>query len=75
MSDESQQSTEQETVTGDSARAASEAASSKPQFTWEKRDKFRIHESMQQMLLLTKKLSEMEIARLRRKIDKLTYGS
>lgn len=42
---------------------------------WEFRKEFRINTQMREMLNLTRKVTELEIDRLRRKVEKLTYGS
>lgn len=42
---------------------------------WERRETFRINERMKEVIGLTIKASEAELAVLRRKLDKLTYGS
>ena len=47
----------------------------RPPFEWEYRTEFRITTQMREMLNLTKKVTEAEIDRLRRKLNKLTYGS
>jgi hypothetical protein len=42
---------------------------------WERRENFAINERMKEVLKLTKQVAEKEIESLRRKLDKLTYGS
>jgi hypothetical protein len=42
---------------------------------WERRENLAINERMKEVLLLTKQVAEKEIESLRRKLDKLTYGS
>jgi hypothetical protein len=42
---------------------------------WQQRTQFRINAEMLKVLKLAKEASESEIVSLRRKIDKLTYGS
>jgi hypothetical protein len=46
-----------------------------PRFNWEYRTEFRINQQMREVVGLTKKVVEGEIDRLRRKVEKLTYGS
>jgi hypothetical protein len=46
---------------------------SKPQ--WERREGLALNQRMKEVLQLTKQAAEQEIAALRRKLDKLTYGS
>ena len=46
-----------------------------PRFNWEYRTEFRINQQMREVIGLTKKVVEGEIDRLRRKVEKLTYGS
>jgi hypothetical protein len=57
------------------APEAPESAEERPPFAWEYREEFKITGQMREMLNLTKKVAEAEIDRLRRKVDKLTYGS
>lgn len=45
----------------------------KPQ--WERRENFAINERMKEVISLTKQVAEKEIDSLRRKLNKLTYGS
>lgn len=45
----------------------------KPQ--WERREGLALNQRMKEVLQLTKQAAEQEIAALRRKLDKLTYGS
>lgn len=42
---------------------------------WEYRKSFKINERMKEVIGLTIKVTESELAVLRRKLDKLTYGS
>lgn len=42
---------------------------------WERRTSFKINDRMKDVVQKTIDLTRMEIASLRRKIDKLTYGS
>jgi hypothetical protein len=42
---------------------------------WEFRKEFRISEQMREVAKASKAAAEAEIARLRRKLEKLTYGS
>jgi hypothetical protein len=54
------------------------AASTEPQPKppgWEYRKNFRINEEMKKVINLTIAASQAEIAVLRRKLQKLTYGS
>jgi hypothetical protein len=46
-----------------------------PRFNWEFREEFRINKQMREVVTLTKAVAESEIERLRRKVEKLTYGS
>lgn len=46
-----------------------------PRFNWEYREEFRINTKMREVIKLTKAVTESEIDRLRRKVEKLTYGS
>lgn len=61
---------------GDDATSKEEpVAGERPPPTWEYREEFRINAQMREMLHLAKKVTEAEIDRLRRKVEKLTYGS
>ena len=42
---------------------------------WELKTGFKINDRMLEVLQATKKLCEEELSQLRRKLDKLTYGS
>ncbi len=42
---------------------------------WEKRDTFGINERMKEVISLTKGVAEKELESLRRKLEKLQYGS
>ena len=42
---------------------------------WEYKEKFKIHEDMKQVLSLSISAAQMELKHLRRKLEKLTYGS
>jgi hypothetical protein len=46
-----------------------------PQANWEYKEKFKIHEDMKEVVNLTISASQMELKHLRRKLEKLTYGS
>jgi hypothetical protein len=46
-----------------------------PAFNWERKDRFRILGEMRKVVRLTVSATEAELAVLRRKLDKLTYGS
>ena len=52
-----------------------ESGDKPPQANWEFRKEFRINTKMREILNLTKQVTESEIDRLRRKVEKLTYGS
>lgn len=58
-----------------SEAAPEEASSESPRFDWEYRTEFRITSQMREVVKLTKAVAESEIERLRRKLEKLTYGS
>ena len=51
------------------------ASTKRPPPEWEYRTEFRINTQMREMLNLARKVTEAEIDRLRRKVEKLTYGS
>ena len=57
------------------APAGDSPSGEQPQFNWEYRTEFRINTQMREVVALTRKVVEGEIDRLRRKIEKLTYGS
>lgn len=42
---------------------------------WEYRRRFRIHDQMEEVVRRTIEATESELVVLRRKLDKLTYGS
>ena len=46
-----------------------------PTPAWEYREEFKINRHMREMVQLTQKVVETEVERLRRQLDKLTYGS
>lgn len=46
-----------------------------PNFKWERKTEFHINTQMRQLVTLVKTVTEGEIARLHRKLEKLTYGS
>ncbi len=47
----------------------------KPRAVWEKRTEFRINQQMKSLVEATIKVTEAQIALLRRKVEKLQYGS
>lgn len=51
------------------------ASEQRPPPQWEYRTEFRINTQMREVLNLARKVTEAEIERLRRKVEKLTYGS
>ena len=53
--------------------SGTEAPSEAPQ--WEYRERFKIHDRMQDIVEKTITATGAELAVLRRKLDKLTYGS
>jgi|WetSurSiteA1Bulk_404760.scaffolds.fasta_scaffold308405_2 hypothetical protein len=57
----------------DEKETQAEEAPKKPQ--WEYRKTFKINERMKEVLTLTKGVAEQEVAGLRKKLDRLTYGS
>jgi hypothetical protein len=46
-----------------------------PQVNWEYRKEFGINSKLREAVLLTKDATQSEIASLRRKLERLTYGS
>lgn len=64
-----------ETPTDEASAKEPEQPKKPPQANWEYRTEFRINTQMREILNLTRQATETEIARLRRKIEKLTYGS
>jgi hypothetical protein len=46
-----------------------------PAFDWERKDRFRILGEMRKVVNLTISATEAELTVLRRKLNKLTYGS
>lgn len=46
-----------------------------PKINWEYKERFPIHDRMTEVLNLAIKASEAELSGLRRKLDKLQYGS
>jgi hypothetical protein len=46
-----------------------------PQINWEHRKEFGINSKLREAVLLTKDATQSEIAVLRRKLERLTYGS
>ena len=71
----SDQTTEEPTPEAETAAPEAEAPAAEPRFNWEYREEFRINTRMREMLALTKIVFESEVERLRRKVEKLTYGS
>lgn len=65
----------QEEVKADGAPAEEAKADGPPPPTWEYRKNFKVVDKMQKIVELTVEVSRAEIKRLRRQIDKLTYGS
>lgn len=43
--------------------------------SWEYRDEFKINQRMKEMVHLAVEATESELAALRRKLDRLTYGA
>lgn len=56
-------------------KTPSEEAAPKSAPTWEYKTDFPINALMQDMALMTKLVVEGEVQRLRRKLEKLKYGS
>lgn len=46
-----------------------------PRIEWEYKERFPIHDKMEEVIDLAIKASEAELDGLRRKLDKLQYGS
>jgi len=57
------------------AEASPETDSSPPPPKWEYRTELKINARMRELVALTKLVTEGEIDRLRRKVEKLKYGS
>lgn len=72
MSNESDQSPEPTSAAQEPEKSEK---SEEPRFNWEYREEFRINTKMREVIKLTKLITESEIDRLRRKVEKLTYGS
>lgn len=58
----------------DEMHTEADSAPEEPKATWERREEFRIVGEMRKVVNLTIDATEHEIAALRRKLDKLTYG-
>lgn len=50
-------------------------AESRPPLEWEYRTELKINARMRELITLTKMVTEGEVDRLRRKVEKLKYGS
>jgi hypothetical protein len=46
-----------------------------PKYSWEYKKEFGIIQEMRKVVLLTKQATELELDGLRRKLERLTYGS
>lgn len=75
MNNESDTKAPEESPAEASTEPSAEAANAGPQFNWEYREEFRINRQMREIVTLAKVVTEAEIDRLRRKLEKLTYGS
>ena len=53
----------------------SEEEAEEPKATWEFKKEFEINRRMKEVIGLTIKATESELKVLRRKLDKMTYGS
>lgn len=66
----------EETPTQEGGQPKSEGSETNgPSATWEYRQDLRINETMREIIKLTQAVAQSEIDRLRRKVEKLTYGS
>ena len=65
----------QEEVKADGAPSEEAKADGPAPPAWEYRKNFKVVDKMQKIVELTVEVSRAEIRRLRRQIDKLTYGS
>ncbi len=67
-----------ETKTEEEPKAEASAETPKPEppkANWEYKKEFGIVTKMREIVLLTKEAHEIEVERLRRQLEKLTYGS
>lgn len=72
MKNESDQKPPQETTPEDPTPNGAEGEESR--FNWEYRNEFRVNTQMRDLVQLTRVVTETEIDRLRRKLEKLNYG-
>lgn len=61
--------------TKDQAEEAKPEEPAAPKHVWEQRNEFKINGRMREVVNLTISATEAELAVLRRKLEKLTYGS
>lgn len=64
---------DQDQKTDTPAEPAEPAEKAKP--AWERRDQFKINDRLREVVLLSKKAAEEEVARLKRQLEKIQYGS